>query len=263
MLSFLSFVLKLGVWAIFLCMVYMAFYYWYSRNSSSKLAVMLRTKLFFVPDSFWPQVKADEGPTLRETVEKIEEELDPEKQLLNAEKGFVFRHLFVSQVVEARVSSLRMEQRVQRQGEPWFEVRGYERNQLVFVDGKQLFAFYPFGERALPQWYVLDPHDASGLWQEFTRKGGAGREFGNSGQRADVRFTYGGTEWRVKDIGQNSAILESGTSRYFGSNGRFAHLIAEEVGGDRVFLFMHIEDGSGYDSAWIGQKADTLDIEVA
>ena len=258
MFTVLNAVLSLFFVAVVIAMIYMGFSYWYSRNANSKLAVMLREKLFFLPKGFWPVPLGADGPTLDEVIERQEEELDPENQLLKAEKGHIFDYNFTSQMVEGRVATGRMEQEIQRDGEPWDEVDGHD-YQLIFVDGNQLFAYYPFGERGRPVWFILEPKDASSLWEFFkgTKENrGPAQVFGRSRQTADVRFNLFEAEWQMKDIGMNSFHLKSGKCDYFSGSGRFAHLVAAEVGGDRVLFFTHIEEGVGYDSVWIGEKAD-------
>ena len=206
MMTFILWFIRFLVLVVAVAMVRMAFVYWYRRNSTSPLAVLLREKLFFLPSGFWPTPLVDDGPTLTELIEEQDEELDPERQLLKAEKGHSFVFNFVSQTVVGRVSTQRMEQEVQRNNYPWHDVPG-ERNQFVFVDGNQAFAYYPFGERGRPVWFFLEPEDASGLWEYFKgsdTEPGPARKFGASRQLGTVTFTLFGKTWKMKDIGMNS-----------------------------------------------------------
>jgi hypothetical protein len=87
------------------------------------------------------------------------------------------------------------------------------------------------------------------------------KEFGQSDQKADVRFDYDGRQWRINDIGRFrvSKVSGAGIQPSPGAMGRFIHS-SDDSG--RVLVVEDYENTSGaQDMVWQGYLIEQGDIQ--
>ncbi|MGB3905110.1 MAG: hypothetical protein WBB22_09320 [Anaerolineae bacterium] len=191
---------------------------------------------------------------------EMESELAMEQRLERIDTGQFVVHLGSSLQVVATITLSEL----QKFGGPKGSWRPTGRKlKLVELAGDRLIAHMPRGEGEQPQWFMMQRGAARGLTQFMAgtkQKPGPARRFAASDQLGDSQFDWADADWKMTDIG--TFDFQARGDGFLSGSGRCRHTMAEEVGGNRWFLFFDLMQGSGSDTLWIGQLIDPeVDIE--